>query len=67
MKEQLRCRRCRDVIGVYEPMVVLAEGEARETSVLDEELQGPLGDCYHRSASMRRPDRGGSIGRQTEA
>ena len=48
MEEQLRCRRCRDVIGVYEPMVVLAEGEARETSVLNEALEGPLGDCYHR-------------------
>ncbi len=48
MDERLRCRWCSDVIGVYEPMVVHAEGESRETSLLNEQPDGPIGDCYHR-------------------
>ena len=48
MDEALRCIWCKRVIGVYEPMVVHAEGEARETSVLREDGE-PVGDCYHRS------------------
>ena len=43
----MRCLWCRQVIGTYEPMVVHAEGEARETSVVREESE-PIGDCYHR-------------------
>ncbi|HTZ85339.1 MAG TPA: hypothetical protein VMB05_01610 [Solirubrobacteraceae bacterium] len=45
--ERPRCLHCRDVIGVYEPMVVLTEGEARATSLLNEQGSGPAGDCYH--------------------
>jgi len=37
------------VIGVYEPIVVLAEGDSRETSLLNEPREQPLGDCYHRA------------------
>jgi hypothetical protein len=37
------------VIGVYEPMVVLADGESRETSLLNEQPEGPVGNCYHRA------------------
>ncbi|HST33727.1 MAG TPA: hypothetical protein VLJ80_09450 [Solirubrobacteraceae bacterium] len=38
--EGAKCRRCRDVIGVYEPMVVLLDGEALLTSraVADRDL-----------------------------
>jgi hypothetical protein len=31
-RESATCRHCRDVIGVYEPMVVLLDGEAVLTS-----------------------------------
>jgi hypothetical protein len=30
--ETIRCRLCRDVIGVYEPMVLLLDDEAHVTS-----------------------------------
>jgi hypothetical protein len=45
-----RCRHCEDVIGVYEPMIVLHDGHARETSRAaegDDSLH--LGACYHRA------------------
>ena len=29
---RLTCERCTGVIGVYEPLVVVTDGEARETS-----------------------------------
>jgi hypothetical protein len=57
VRELLLCRWCTDVIGVYEPMVVLDSGESRETSVLNEPPGEPVGDCYHRACfdeSMRR-------------
>jgi hypothetical protein len=44
--ERLRCVHCGEVIGVHEPIVVLAEGQWRDTSVLNE-LEGVLGDCYY--------------------
>jgi hypothetical protein len=31
-RESAKCRHCRDVIGVYEPMIVLLDGEALLTS-----------------------------------
>jgi hypothetical protein len=30
MDKTLRCHQCEDVIGVYEPMIVLTDGQARE-------------------------------------
>jgi hypothetical protein len=42
---------CGRVIGTYEPMTVLAEGEIRETSRLTDRT--PLGDCY-RGACLER-------------
>jgi hypothetical protein len=43
-----RCRHCGDVIGAYEPMIVLAEGEARRTSRAVERAAGaPMRECYH--------------------
>ena len=52
MDETLRCRHCGDVIGTYEPMIVLAEGEARRTSRAAERAAeratwAPMGECYH--------------------
>jgi hypothetical protein len=32
MNGTLRCQDCEDVIGVYEPMIVLIDGQARSTS-----------------------------------
>jgi hypothetical protein len=46
MDEKLRCDRCGDVIGAYEPLVVLHDGRALDTSKT--EMDGiPVGECYH--------------------
>jgi hypothetical protein len=48
MSKALRCRRCDEVIGAYEPLVVLVDGQARETSrAAEPDLQGSAGECYH--------------------
>ena len=47
MGRPLRCAYCGKVIGVYEPMVVQVKGGWRETSLLNEQPEGPIGDCYH--------------------
>lgn len=47
------CRFCGDVIGVYEPLIVLREGEARETSRAAR--HGRLcGELYHRACYQLR-------------
>jgi len=36
------------VIGVYEPMIVLAHGQARNTSrATEQDGWGLIGECYH--------------------
>jgi hypothetical protein len=58
-----RCRHCGDVIGVYEPMIVLDEGQARKTSRAVEATPGPLGECYHNECFTRaRGDAPGGSG-----
>jgi hypothetical protein len=48
MNEILRCHHCDDVIGVYEPMVVLIDGQARNTSrAAQQDHEPPTGECYH--------------------
>jgi hypothetical protein len=48
--EPLRCVHCGDVIGVYEPLIALAEGRAHETSLAAEASSAHHGtDCYHRA------------------
>lgn len=43
-----RCGACRDVIGVYEPMVHVFDGLARQTSLAAEPQIKCSGDgCYH--------------------
>lgn len=43
-----RCRHCGDVIGVYEPMIVITDGQARKTSkAAEKETALPRGECYH--------------------
>ena len=67
----LRCARCRDVIGVYEPVVVWASGAARETSrAAEPDLGGPRVECYHRSchaAQAREAAEGRSVPRPPAA
>jgi hypothetical protein len=49
-----RCHHCDDVIGVYEPMIVLADGRARRTSRAGEQNPGAhLGECYHHACYAR--------------
>jgi hypothetical protein len=44
----MRCRRCDEVIGVYEPMIVFDDGRARSTSrAAEQTVEGPEGECYH--------------------
>jgi hypothetical protein len=48
--ETLRCQHCGEVIGVYEPMVVLTDEQARSTSRAAAQDDGALiGACYHRA------------------
>ncbi|MGA2453441.1 MAG: hypothetical protein ABSG93_07975 [Solirubrobacteraceae bacterium] len=50
MSERLHCAHCGDVIGVYEPLVALTAGQARETSLAAEALPADnRADCYHRA------------------
>jgi hypothetical protein len=59
MDGTLRCHHCKDVIGAYEPMIVLAGGDARTTSRAAARDGGkPVGECYHRAcyAQMRGND-----------
>ena len=48
MYERLRCLWCSDVIGVYEPIVVDTDGEARESGLLNEDWDRVADSCYHR-------------------
>lgn len=56
------CRFCGEVIGVYEPLIVMREGEAQETSraAQDGQLRGELyhRDCY---AHVEHPKANGRI------
>ena len=46
----LRCEHCGDVIGIYEPLIVLTDREARETSrAADPDLHTSHGEHYHRA------------------
>lgn len=56
----LRCVHCEDVIGVYEPMIVLHNGRARTTSkAAEQDGMGSFpGECYH--AACYEPATAGS-------
>ena len=46
----LRCQRCEDVIGVYEPMVICSGGDAWVTSLAaTPELPNGPPDWFHRA------------------
>jgi hypothetical protein len=50
-----KCHQCGEVIGVYEPLVILVEGRPLETSRAREPQAGSLGErCYHRTCLQER-------------
>lgn len=61
MNEKLCCAHCGEVIGAYEPLVALLEGQAHGTSKIAETNNGgPVGECYHRACYTTKhgePDR----------
>jgi hypothetical protein len=51
---RLRCRQCGDVIGVYEPLVVIEPHGPRVTSLAAEPGQFPVGAaCFHAACDER--------------
>ena len=47
---QMTCDHCAEVIGVYEPVVVVTESEARETSrAAEPTVASKRGERYHRA------------------
>ncbi|HTZ87831.1 MAG TPA: hypothetical protein VL988_04900 [Solirubrobacteraceae bacterium] len=67
MQGELRCEHCRDVIGVYEPVVTMIDGEPLRTSraVALGHLRGA--PCFHEGCFKRsrstgeEPDGAGSV------
>ncbi len=55
-----RCHRCGDLIGVYEPMILLVDGRARETSRAAEPDAATQGDHYHGSCYAQRVEADGA-------
>ena len=49
----LRCARCGEIIGVYEPLIHLADGIARKSSRAAEPdlVHAERGTCYHLACS----------------
>ena len=45
--EPLRCRLCGEVIGVYEPMIVVSEGVPTRTSRVAAGDEDPGEECFH--------------------
>jgi hypothetical protein len=50
MSDPMKCSGCGDVIGYYEPLVLLVQGEARTTSAAAEpQVGGAPGEHFHRT------------------
>lgn len=55
MAPKMRCNHCEEVIGVYEPLVVVVEGEPRESSRAAEPgLPVDSAEHYHRACYLER-------------
>jgi len=55
MTEIMRCRHCGDVIGAYEPLVALRDGQPQVGSRLTlEDRQWGEAACYHRRCFIER-------------
>ena len=52
----LRCTHCGDVIGVYEPLVMLTHQEVRETSYAAQPDLPSRGEYYHRACHAERQE-----------
>jgi hypothetical protein len=51
----IRCEQCEDVIGVYEPVILLLDGEARETSrAAEPSLVLETRERYHLACYLER-------------
>ncbi len=49
----VRCQHCGDVIGVYEPLVLLTDSDRRETSLAAEpDLAAGAPSAYHGACSI---------------
>ena len=56
MHEPMRCAHCGDVIGVYEPLVLLTGGEPRTTSAAAEpQIGDEPGVLFHRACYAQSP------------
>jgi hypothetical protein len=54
MSQWLRCHHCGEVIGVYEPLVGVLDGQAYETSrALEPSCADRGGELYHRACYER--------------
>jgi hypothetical protein len=52
----MTCGHCGDVIGTYEPLVLVCGGQARMTSVAAEpRVDGEPGEHFHRSCYAKSP------------
>ncbi len=52
---RITCDHCAEVIGVYEPAVVVTDGEPRETSRAAEPTIGSVpGERYHQACYVER-------------
>ena len=57
MGDRLRCHQCRDVIGIYEPMIAFVDGLAYETSQAAEpDTNNRASECYHQACFRERGD-----------
>jgi hypothetical protein len=55
MSPRIRCDHCADVIGVYEPLVLVVGGESRETSrAAEPALPFDSAEHYHRTCFLER-------------
>ncbi len=60
MGKNMRCERCGDVIGVYEPLVQVSDGQARLTSAAAEpQIGDEPGERFHRACFTEPPASGG--------
>ena len=58
MAERMRCARCGDVIGFYEPLVY-SSGQSRSTSAAAEpQIGSEPGERFHRGCYLEPPDSG---------
>jgi hypothetical protein len=56
MRDQLRCRQCGDLIGVYEPLILLEHGQLLETSRAAYPNRAEGGQCFHRKCWQELPE-----------